>query len=542
MKTLNGKDFKAMVSSGAANLENFQNDINALNVFPVPDGDTGTNMSMTFSNGAKEANSCLSNSIGDVAKALSRGTLMGARGNSGVITSQIFRGFAQSVEGKEEITAKEIAEAFENGTRVAYKAIMKPIEGTILTVIRESSWYAHHDFKENPKITVEEYFRNLSGYMAESLKNTPELLPVLKEAGVVDSGGAGLCKIIDGFVLYLEGKPVTASPVTVELSHSAQSVFENEEFGYCTEFIMRLGDKYVKNFDDERLKNKLAEMGESLVVVKDEDLIKVHVHTLHPGDVLNLGQRYGEFVKLKIENMQEQHSELLKAEDMPAPAREKKDIGIVAVASGEGVTKLLEELGVDEVISGGQTMNPSTEDFLNRIEKLDYCEKIMLFPNNGNIMLAAKQASEMSEHKKVEVVNCTSIQGCVSALALYDENAGFEENLKTFNEAAANVTEIDVTYAVKDSSFEGAEVKEGDYMAMAKKSIIASGEDLLQVVCEALVKIIDEDTGLVTIITGQDAKEEDSEALVEYIENNTNAETELIEGNVPVYYYLIGIE
>ncbi|MBR2577433.1 MAG: DAK2 domain-containing protein, partial [Erysipelotrichaceae bacterium] len=452
------------------------------------------------------------------------------------------RGFAQSVEGKEEVTAKEIAEAFENGTRVAYKAIMKPIEGTILTVIRESSWYAHHDFKENPKITVEEYFKNLSSYMAESLKNTPELLSVLKEAGVVDSGGAGLCRIIDGFNLYLEGKPVTASPVTVELAHGVQSAFENEEFGYCTEFIMRLGDKYAKNFDDNRLRNKLAEMGESLVVVKDEDLIKVHVHTLHPGDVLNLGQRYGEFIKLKIENMQEQHSELIKAEDLPAPVREKKEIGIIAVASGEGVTRLLKELGVDEVISGGQTMNPSTEDFLKMIKELDHCEKIMLFPNNGNIMLAARQAAEMTDHKKVEVVNCTSIQGCISALALYDDRDSFESNLKTFNDTAASVTEIDVTYAVKDSTFDGAEVKEGDYMAMARKSIIASGTDLINVVCEALVKVIDEDTGLVTIITGQDAKEEDNEALVKYIENNTNAETELIEGDVPVYYYLIGVE
>ena len=273
MKKLNGKDFKAMVSSGAANLENNQNEVNSLNVFPVPDGDTGTNMSMTFSNGAKEASNCLSNNIGDVAKALSKGLLMGARGNSGVITSQIFRGFAQSVEGKEEITAQEIAEAFENGTRVAYKAIMKPVEGTILTVIRESSWYAHHDFKSDPKISVEQYFKNLSRYMQESLQRTPELLPVLKEAGVVDSGGAGLCRIVEGFNMFFDGKPAIANQVTVELSRSAQVAFENEEFGYCTEFIMRLSDKYLKRFDENILKNKLAEIGESLVVVKDEDIV-----------------------------------------------------------------------------------------------------------------------------------------------------------------------------------------------------------------------------------------------------------------------------
>ena len=542
MKKLNGKDFKAMVSSGAANLENNQNEVNSLNVFPVPDGDTGTNMSMTFSNGAKEASNCLSNNIGDVAKALSKGLLMGARGNSGVITSQIFRGFAQSVEGKEEITAQEIAEAFENGTRVAYKAIMKPVEGTILTVIRESSWYAHHDFKSDPKISVEQYFKNLSRYMQESLQRTPELLPVLKEAGVVDSGGAGLCRIVEGFNMFFDGKPAIANQVTVELSRSAQAAFENEEFGYCTEFIMRLSDKYLKRFDENILKNKLAEIGESLVVVKDEDIVKVHVHTLHPGDALNLGQRYGEFIKLKIENMQEQHSELLKSEDVPVSRKEKKEIGIIAVASGEGISDLLKELGADEIISGGQTMNPSTKDFMDRIDELDNCEKIMIFPNNSNIMLSAKQASQMSGGKEVEVVNCKSIQSCISALALYDQKLSFEENLENFNTAAAGVKEIDVTYAVKDSSYEGATVKEGDYMAMAAKSIVASGTDLVAVVCDGIDKIADDETDMITVITGEDAKEEDNKKIMEYIENNTDADAELIKGDVPVYYYLIGVE
>lgn len=542
MKKLNGIDFKAMVNSGAANLENNQNEINALNVFPVPDGDTGTNMSMTFSNGAKEANNCLSNNIGDVAKALSRGLLMGARGNSGVITSQIFRGLAQAIEGKEEITAEELADAFENGTRVAYKAIMKPIEGTILTVIRESTWYAHHDFKENPKITIEEYFINLKKYMDESLERTPELLPVLKEAGVVDSGGAGLCRIIEGFNLFFEGNPVKANPVTVELNRTAQSVFENDEFGYCTEFILRLAEKHVKGFDDNRLKNKLSELGESLVVVKDDDLIKVHVHTLHPGDALNLAQRYGEFIKLKIENMQEQHSELIKKDEVKPKQKEKKEIGIIAVGSGDGIQKLLKDLGVDEIISGGQTMNPSTQDFMDRIEELDNCQKIFIFPNNSNIMLAAKQAKDMFKDKVIEVVNCKSIQGCINALALYDKKLGFSQNLEVFNEACANLKEIDVTYAIKDSTFDGANVKEGDYMAMANKSIISSGTDLVKTVTDAVEKIIDEDSGILTLITGEDAKEEDNQNIIDYVENNTDLEVELIKGDMPVYYYLIGIE
>ena len=542
MKMLNGKDFKAMVLSGANNLDNYQNEINALNVFPVPDGDTGSNMSMTFSNGAKEANNCLSNNIGDVSKALSKGLLMGARGNSGVITSQIFRGFSQSVEGKEEVDVEEIAEAFENGTRVAYKAIMKPIEGTILTVIRESSWYAHHYLKDNPKASVEEYFKTLEQYMSESLERTPDLLPALKEAGVIDSGGCGLLRIIEGFNKFLEGNPVKKTGMTVELTRNAQTAFENEEFGYCTEFILRLADRFVKDFDEDTLKNKLAEMGESLVLVKDEDLIKVHVHTIHPGDVLNLGQRYGEFIKLKIENMQEQHSELIKAEDVPVPSKNKKEIGIIAVASGEGVTNLLYDLGVDCVISGGQTMNPSTSDFIDKIKDLDYCEKIMLFPNNGNIFLAASQASDLTSDKQVTVINCFSIQACIAALTRYNPNSSFEENMAAFNGTAEIIKEVDVTYAVRDSNFDGVDVKQGDYMAMAEKKIVSSGKDLSEVLHEAMDKIVDKRSEIVTIITGEDSNEEITDELVEYIEKNNDVETEVIEGNVPVYYYLIGIE
>lgn len=545
MKKLNGKDFKAMLSSGAANLENYQNEINALNVFPVPDGDTGTNMSMTFMNGSKEANSSLSNDIGDIAKALSKGLLMGARGNSGVITSQIFRGFAQSVEGKEEVNALEIAEAFENGSRVAYKAVKKPIEGTILTVIREASWYAHNDFKTNPKITIEEYFKNLENYMSESLANTPELLPVLKEAGVVDSGGAGLVRIVEGFNLFFEGKPVIANPVTVELNNrNAQAVFENEEFGYCTEFIFRINDKYLKTFDENHLKNKLSEIGESLVVVQDEELVKVHVHTLHPGDALNLAQRYGEFIKLKIENMQEQHHELINTAEFETKKKPKepKEIGIIAVGSGEGINKLFKDLKVDEIIAGGQTMNPSTQDFVDKINELDNCEKILIFPNNSNIMLAAKQAKDIMKSRVIEVVNCTSIQACISALAMYDPKMGFESSLKAINEACGNIKEIDVTYAVKDTTYDGVDVKQGDYMAMGKKTILVSGKDLAQVVCEGIKKIIDDDSSIVTLITGEDSDEETDNKIVDFINNETDLEVDVIKGDIPVYYYLIGIE
>ncbi len=540
MKLLNGKDFKEMLSSGAANLDNNQAEINALNVFPVPDGDTGTNMSMTFNSGAKEANQCFSNNIGDVAKSLSKGLLMGARGNSGVITSQIFRGFAQSIEGKEEINTKELAEAFENGTRVAYKAIMKPVEGTILTVIREASWYANREVKENPKMDIETYFHRLEYFMEDSLEHTPDLLPILKEANVVDSGGAGLLKIVQGFIAYIDGTPVTTNAVVVELARNAQSVFENEEFGYCTEFILRLKENYLKGFDENVLKNKLAKEGESLVFVRDEDLIKVHVHTLHPGDALNLAQRYGEFVKIKIENMQEQHSELVKEGEVKP--KEKKAIGVIAVAAGEGVTNLMYELGVDCVISGGQTMNPSTSDFIEKIKELDHCEKIMIFPNNSNIMLAAKQAKDLVDYKEVEVIECKSIQACLSALARFSPESDFNELVAEFNELCPSIKTASVTYAVKDSSIDGIELKEGDYMAMIGKSIVTNGTDLSEVCRLMLEKFLDEDKELLTLITGEDADEEITDKIVEYVENNSDIEVDVIKGDVPVYYYLMGLE
>lgn len=540
MKLLNGKDFKDMLRSGAANLDNNQAEINALNVFPVPDGDTGTNMSMTFNSGAKEANQCFSNNIGDVAKALSKGLLMGARGNSGVITSQIFRGFAQSVEGKEEINTKELAEAFENGTRVAYKAIMKPVEGTILTVIREASWYANREVKENPKMDIETYFDRLEFYMEDSLAHTPDLLPILKEANVVDSGGAGLLKIVQGLIAYLKGEAISTNAVTVELARNAQSVFENEEFGYCTEFILRLKENYLKDFDENILKNKLAKEGESLVFVRDEELIKVHIHTLHPGDALNLAQRYGEFVKIKVENMQEQHSELIK--ESQAKPKEKKAIGIIAVASGDGISSLMKELGVDCIISGGQTMNPSTSDFIEKIKELEHCEKIMIFPNNSNIMLAAKQAKDLVDYKEVEVIECKSIQACLSALARFNPEADFASLVAEFNELCPSIKTASVTYAVKDSTIEGVSLNEGDYMAMIGKQIVANGTDLTVVCHQMLESFLDEDSELLTLITGQDADEDTTNKIVEYVENNSDIEVDVIKGDVPVYYYLMGLE
>ncbi|MCR4633714.1 MAG: DAK2 domain-containing protein [Erysipelotrichaceae bacterium] len=551
MNKINVEQFKAMIRSGCANLENHAAEINTLNVFPVPDGDTGTNMSMTFSNGYQEAMKCTSDSISDVAKAFSRGLLMGARGNSGVITSQIFRGFYQHIEGKSEIETADISQAFENGARVAYKAILKPVEGTILTVIREASWYANHDFETEP-FEIETYFDKLVRYSAESLERTPEYLPVLKEVGVVDSGGAGLLKILEGFKAYIDGQPIDfAEKKDEQEAINPALMLENEEFGYCTEFIIRLDENIVKTFDEKVLKKKLNDMGgESLVVVKDDDLVKVHVHTLKPGDALNIGQRYGEFIKLKIENMQEQHSTIIasaatepKKKEEPKKEKTPQKYGIVAVAAGEGVTKLFYDLGTDVVVSGGQTMNPSTEDFVKVCNELDNCENIFIFPNNSNIILAAKQTQSVLSDRKIYVIETKSVQAGLSAVGMFNKQGEVEDIIADLKDVIDNVDASSVTYAIKDTVFEGVEVKEGDYIAIANKGIISSGKDRKKVVFQLLDKLFKNDEKeLITIIVGDD-KDEDEVAEIEgYIAEHSDLECEVIDGGQPVYSYLIGLE
>ena len=556
MNKLNVSQFKEMIRSGCANLENHAAEINTLNVFPVPDGDTGTNMSMTFSNGYQEAMKCSSDSISDVAKAFSRGLLMGARGNSGVITSQIFRGFYQHIEGKAEIETADVSQAFENGARVAYKAILKPVEGTILTVIREASWYANHDFETEP-FELETYFDKLVKYSAESLERTPEYLPVLKEVGVVDSGGAGLLKILEGFKAYIDGHPFDFSQEKEEIETNPALMLDNEEFGYCTEFIIRLDENIVNTFDEKILKKKLTDMGgESLVVVKDEDLVKVHVHTLKPGDALNIGQRYGEFIKLKIENMQEQHSSIIakagtepkkpkQAEEKPVE-KVKKDpqkYGIVAVAAGEGVTKLFYDLGADVVVSGGQTMNPSTEDFVKVVNELDHCENIFIFPNNSNIILAAKQTQSVLSDRKIYVMETKSVQAGLSAVGMFNKQGEVDEVISDLQDVIDNVDASSVTYAIKDTVYEGVEVKEGDFIAIAHKGIVASGKDRKKVVFKLLDKLFENDEKeLITLIVGEDKDDEEVSEIEKYISEHSDLECEVIDGGQPVYSYLIGLE
>ncbi|MBR5290871.1 MAG: DAK2 domain-containing protein [Erysipelotrichaceae bacterium] len=539
MKYINGQLFKQMLQSGAANLSNHHAEIDALNVFPVPDGDTGTNMSMTFTSGVKDALAVCSDEIPVIAKALSKGLLMGARGNSGVITSQIFRGLYQSIDKKETLNAADLAAAFSKGSEVAYKAVMKPVEGTILTVIRESSYYAEH--LVNPEeMEVEEWFKTFIDYAKESLNTTPDLLPVLKEVGVVDSGGAGLIVILEGMYSALLGNVIEAHETDTAASAAAMDV-ENDEFGYCTEFILRLNDHGMRAFTEDKLKRKLSQIGESIVVVQDEELVKVHVHTLTPGEALNLAQRYGEFVKLKIENMQEQHSTLQSEAAAPAVEAPAKEYALIAVAAGEGLTNLFKEYRCDVVISGGQTMNPSTEDFVAAINKLN-AKHILILPNNSNIILAAQQAAVVLDDRDIHVLPSKSIPQGLSACLMFNPEADVEGNLEEMTEAIKNVKTGQVTYAIKDTTYEGLEIKEGDYMGMFEKSIIVAVPDKMQAVKTLVDQMVDEDAEIVTLIAGEDASEEEVEELVAYIEDNYDAEVDLHRGDQPVYCFVLGVE
>lgn len=538
MKSINGQQFKQMLQSGAANLSNHHAEIDALNVFPVPDGDTGTNMSMTFTSGVKDALAACSDEIPVIAKALSKGLLMGARGNSGVITSQIFRGVYQSIDTKQTLNAADFAAAFSKGSEVAYKAVMKPVEGTILTVIRESSYYAEH--LVNPaEMEVEDWFKTFIDYAKESLNTTPDLLPVLKEVGVVDSGGAGLVVILEGMYSALLGNVIEAQETDTTASSAAMDV-ENDEFGYCTEFILRLSDNGMAAFTEEKLKRKLSQIGESIVVVQDEELVKVHVHTLTPGEALNLAQRYGEFVKLKIENMQEQHS-TLQQEPAPVEKAPAKEYALIAVAAGEGLTNLFKEYRCDVVISGGQTMNPSTEDFVAAVKKLN-AKHILILPNNSNIILAAQQAADVLDDRDIHVLPSKSIPQGLSACIMFNPETNVESNIDEMTAAIKHVKTGQVTYAIKDTTYEGLEIKEGDYMGMFEKNIVVAVPDKMQAVKTMVDQMIDEDSEIVTVVAGEDATQEEIDELVAYIEDNYDAEVDLHQGDQPVYCFVLGVE
>ncbi|WP_096189171.1 DAK2 domain-containing protein [Evansella halocellulosilytica] len=558
IKQIEGEKFAHMLIEGANNLSNNSKTIDALNVFPVPDGDTGTNMNLTITSGVKEVKGQSTDHVGQIAGSFAKGLLMGARGNSGVILSQLFRGFSKSVEGKETLSANDLSKAFEYGVDMAYKAVMKPVEGTILTVAKDSAKKGAEYAKRNDDVIglMEAVLKEAKA----SLERTPDLLPVLKEVGVVDSGGQGLVTIYEGFLAVLKGEKVVDivqhvpnmdELVKVEHHQSAQSHMATEdiEFGYCTEVMVKFDQDKVKQnpFSEDQFRKSLSEYGDSLLVVSDEDLLKVHIHAEYPGNVLTEAQKFGSLVNVKIENMREQHTSILEQEGIEVPASgqsievEKTEYGIITVAMGDGIAKLFKGLGAKVVIEGGQTMNPSTEDFVKAINESN-ADKLILLPNNSNIVMAAEQAAEVAD-RKVVIVPSKSVPQGLAALLAYNPTDGLDENKAEMTEALNTVKTGEVTYAVRDTSINGVEINKGDYMGIFGKNIVTTGSSVQKVAQDLLNKMIDDNSEIVTIIRGEDRSEQEADELVDFIENeHEDVEVEVHEGNQPLYSYIISVE
>lgn len=546
MEWIDGQLFKEMLLSGMNNLGNHCAQIDALNVFPVPDGDTGTNMYLTVSNGVQAALEDPSDSVGNIAKTLSRGLLMGARGNSGVITSQIFRGFYQAVKDLDRIDAAQLAHALVNGSRVAYRAVMRPVEGTILTVIREAADYTYAYTMTDEVTDCVKVMERMVKEAKESLDTTPQLLPVLAEVGVVDSGGKGLLVILEGFLSAMKGKVIEKEGGDQNAQQGAQTKVQGgeEEYGFCTEFILHLNENGMRHFSENSFKEELSTIGNSIVCVQDEDLVKVHVHTLEPQTAIKMGRRQGRFMKLKVENMQDQHDNILEKEEEEkheAKRAPHKKYGIITVAAGDGIKDMFKELRADIVVGGGQTMNPSTEDFVSAINQLN-CDHIFILPNNSNIILAAQQAQTVCEDVDVHVIPSKTIPQGLSACIMFNPDVDVTANLDEMNDALANVKSGEVTYAVRDTTYEGTEIKKGQYMGMFGKAIVACQDDCMEATKELLDKMLDKDSELVTLIYGEDATGEQAQELADYIEEHSDAEVEITNGQQPVYSFIIGVE
>lgn len=545
MEKINGQLFKEMVLAGCYLLHNQHHEIDALNVFPVPDGDTGTNMSLTFSSGAKEIENMDASSIYDISKKLSKGLLMGARGNSGVILSQIFRGVSIALEGKDEIDCVDMAKAFKNGAKVAYKAVMRPVEGTILTVIREASDAVVKYAKKDK--SIEDVFSYFVKQAEDSLERTPELLPVLKEVGVVDSGGAGLVLILTGFMSAIAGDKIEKVDVFADVQAAASNVDTGEEgFGYCTEFILRLEESLVHKFSEDQLKNELSMIpGESIVVVQDEDIVKVHVHTLKPGEALNLAQRFGEFIKLKIENMQEQHNTIIEEQAQSSKTeapREEKEVGLISVAAGSGIKDMFMELNCDYVVSGGQTMNPSTEDLVAAITSIN-AKNVIVLPNNSNIIMAANQAAVVLEGKvNVKVIPTKTIPQGLSACIMFNPEANLDDTIEDMMEAVTNVKTGQVTFAIKDTNIDGVDIKANQYMAMVEKNIVACVPSKVEACKDTLNGLFSDEDEIITLIAGDDVSKEELDEITHFIEENSEAELEVHLGMQPIYSFIVGVE
>ena len=549
MEKINGLVLAKMIDLGSKNLAKNAEKINSLNVFPVPDGDTGTNMNLSMSSGAKETAANVVENIGELGKSFSKGLLMGARGNSGVILSQLFRGMSQHIAGKSEIDAKEFAAAIQNGVSIAYKAIIKPVEGTILTVAREAA-EAGVKAAENTTSIIE-VMDAIYLEAQESLKRTPELLPILKEVGVVDSGGQGLVCVYQGFVVALKGEEiegldtVETNVVDMQFEDDHDMDFMSPEdivYGFCTEFTVRL-DKDKKEFNEDKFREDMSKFGDSLLVISDSEYVKIHVHTETPGEVFNYGQQYGELIKIKSDNMREQHREVLRkqeAKQASAP-KEVKEQAMISISMGAGLSKVLKSMGVDYIVEGGQTMNPSTEDIMKAIKEVN-AKNIYIFPNNKNIQLAAKQAAELAEENVFVIESKTAPQG-LAAVMVFNSQLSPEENFANMQEVLSTVSTLEVTHAVRDTNIEGVEIKKDQFMGIKDGKIVVSDLSLNTVLEELLEKSLDEDKEIVTLYLGEDSTDEYTDFLEELLENKyPDVEVELIESGQPVYPYIIGVE
>ena len=546
--------FQEMVQAGATRLNKQAEYVNSLNVFPVPDGDTGTNMGMTIENGAKEVSDRSASTVGEAAGIFAKGLLMGARGNSGVITSQLFRGFSQSVKDKEELDGAALAAAFQSGVEVAYKAVMKPVEGTILTVSRGAAIGAKKK-AESTNDAVEVMRAALEGAKT-ALAKTPDMLPVLKEVGVVDSGGQGLVFIYEGFLSALTGEFIAseefqATPATMSEMINAEHhksvaghvATEDIKFGYCTEIMVALkqGPTYVKDFDYDEFRNYLNNLGDSLLVVNDDEIVKVHVHTEDPGLVMQEGLKYGSLVKVKVDNMRNQHEAQVEKEERQAKPVEEKEYAIIAVVAGDGLADIFKAQGVDYIISGGQTMNPSTEDFVKAVEELN-ARNIIILPNNKNILMAAQSAAEVIDQPAAVVETKTIPQGLTSLLA-FDESKSIEENYERMSASLGDVVSGSVTTAVRDTTIDGLEIHENDNLGMVDGKIVVSYPDMMETLEETFAHMLDEDSEIVTIYVGEDGSEELANELAQALaEKYEDVEVEIHQGGQPVYPYLFSVE
>ncbi len=546
---------KKIFLAGAQRLEADKEWINELNVFPVPDGDTGTNMTLTIMSAAREVQSLDEPNMASLAKAISSGSLRGARGNSGVILSQLFRGFCKEIGTVSVADIATIAKAARRATDTAYKAVMKPKEGTILTVARGMAERAE-ELAESAT-DIESFMEEVIAYGDEVLAKTPELLPVLKQAGVVDSGGQGLMQVMKGAYDCLTGKvtaesTIAAAPKAVVIQDTPEDDFEIT-FGYCTEFIINIEKEYNDDIELE-FKAYLESLGDSIVLVSDDDIVKVHVHTNDPGLAIQRALTYGSLSRMKIDNMREEHQEKLikEAEKLAAKQREeeeakkanepRKEYGFIAVSIGEGINEIFSELGVDYLIEGGQTMNPSTEDMLNAIDKVN-ADTIFILPNNKNIILAAEQAMHMTEDKQIVVVPSKNIPQGISAVISFMSDVSAEENKECMIEAMGNVKTAQVTYAVRDTSIDGFEIAQGDIMGIGDKGMLAVEKDIMTAAVKALEAITDEDSELISIYYGADVSEEDAVALKDKVEEMfSDYDVEFHRGGQPVYYYVMSVE